>query len=706
MTEWLIFAVGVLLSLTILYLPGFLALRTFLVPSAVSLALAAPISIALEGVLFILYAMASVRVTPLSFCLPLLVVLGVACAMTNGIYAHRSREQKEPGALQVSRSHTHSVHAVLSSLDMKSGIRGEWLWALGAFVASVAITVYLYVKPLDGPNSYTQLYDNAWHLGIVRRFMQTGDYSTLHSGSLVPTLGSRFYPTGWHGVVALVSAILGCSPALAANAFNTAILGVVIPASMFVLLRWIFRGHNQLWIAGLPLTLLFSAFPWRFTVFGPLWSNLLSFAMLPVLIAEAVFILDARTAWHLRGKMIAIFVVSFVGIAFAQPNAVFSLAIVCAVFLLFQVPGYIRAAGVSDAKKIRGRSAIIDVILVLVMCIVWIVLYRLPMMSRTVHWKWSKEVSLSRAIFRALCVSYGSYPQLILAALVLVGFLYTCVHRNWLWISISALIFQFIYVLCDGTEGPLKQILGGFWYHDYNRLAASAVILQIPLAGLGLWVLVQAVWWAIGRVSAPAARKTAVRVVSAVMAWAVVAVLTLLPSMPGEGTDTTQLAFGQVRFSLEWNNKRDNPLAYSEQERHFVQKAEKIAGRNAVLLNFPYDGSIFAYAEDGTNVYFKAMGGNWMGRESHDMHVISRGLSHIGTDPAVQKAVRRIGAQYVLLLDRHELVPDPSKPGWDTSMFTTYERTQWRGYAHITSKTPGLKLVLREGDNRLYRIVR
>ena len=138
MTEWLIFAVGVLLSLTILYLPGFLALRTFLVPSAVSLALAAPISIALEGVLFILYAMASVRVTPLSFCLPLLVVLGVACAMTNGIYAHRSREQKEPGALQVSRSHTHSVHAVLSSLDMKSGIRGEWLWALGAFVASVA----------------------------------------------------------------------------------------------------------------------------------------------------------------------------------------------------------------------------------------------------------------------------------------------------------------------------------------------------------------------------------------------------------------------------------------------------------------------------------------------------------------------------------------------------------------------------------------
>lgn len=678
--SWVIFVGGVLAALLILVLPGFLALGTFRVPGWMACAFSIPATLAIYGVLFIVDGGIGYHVTPLSFLLPLLVVLVMAYLLSVWICTRRRGKLKS-----ASDRYSSDVVAAFSWPEKRS----ERAWMGGAFLAALLMTLFVFVRTLHQPDAYTQLYDNAWHLGIVRRFQETGNYSTLTSGELVPTLGSHFYPTGWHSVTALVAALLGVSPMLAANAVNTAILAFVLPASFIVLMRWVFRSRPVLWISGSFMVLLFASFPWRFTTFGPLWSNMFSYAILPVLIVQGLVILDARSAWGLRGRFLAIFLVTFVGIALAQPNAIFSAAIVLAIYLFSQMPEYVRRAGVKGAGVVRQRAAIADVILALIITCAWVTLYRVPFMHRTVTWHWPREVSLCRAVLRALAISYGNGIEPLVLVCVILGFLYTCLHRQWLWISISSLVFQFIYVLCDGTEGRLKAVLGGFWYHDYNRLAASAVLEQILLAGMGLWVGVQAVWWAIGRVSRAFAAKKQVRVVSAILMWVLIVSLTLMPASSGRGKNHN--AFGIICWSLDQNSSLDKSAVYNTRKRGFVQRAVRITG-NGPILNFPYDGSVFAYSEQGTNMYFKAMEGNWMGAPTRDMLLIQNRLNHMATDSAVREAVRRSGAKYVLTLDRYKLTQDPNYP------------TRWRGLWGLTLRTKGFTLVLQEGDNRLYRI--
>ena len=157
------------------------------------------------------------------------------------------------------------------------------------------------------------------------------------------------------------------------------------------------------------------------------------------------------------------------------------------------------------------------------------------------------------------------------------------------------------------------------------------------------------------------------------------------------GREGSQSAFDIIRYSLGWNNDRNKPLVYNNQKREFVQRAVRITG-NSPILNFPYDGSVFAYSEQGTNMYFKAMEGNWMGAPTRDMLLIQNKLNHIATDSEVQAAVRRSGAKYVMTLDRHELTQAPNYPA------------KWHGLWDLTPNTKGFTLVLQEGNNRLYRI--
>ena len=51
-----------------------------------------------------------------------------------------------------------------------------------------------------------------------------------------------------------------------------------------------------------------------------------------------------------------------------------------------------------------------------------------------------------------------------------------------------------IYVVGITTEGPLKQLLAGFWYTDPHRTAASVALLAVPLASLGLGSLSDALF--------------------------------------------------------------------------------------------------------------------------------------------------------------------------------------------------------------------
>ena len=117
-----------------------------------------------------------------------------------------------------------------------------------------------------------------------------------------------------------------------------------------------------------------------------------------------------------------------------------------------------------------------------------------------------------------------------------------------------------------------------------------------------------------------------------------------------------------------------------------------------LVLNMPYDGSVFAYAADDLDVAFDAFG-----RESTpDEELLRQGVCDIATNETVASAAEHAGIRYVLQLDQGQGDQGFSE---DASLYLLgYVPEEWEGITSITDETPGFEVVLAEGDMRLYRI--
>ena len=152
-------------------------------------------------------------------------------------------------AIRSSNSDAVDSGAGLSRINVSYGLqacRRNWFIMLLYVAVGVAVTGHLFIKCLDGADSVSQLFDNAWHLGIIRKFVDTGNYSTLVSGDIISTVGSKFYPVGWHSLVALVISMTGASIGIAENAVIAMLCAIVFPVSMFVLFHCLFAGRTKL----------------------------------------------------------------------------------------------------------------------------------------------------------------------------------------------------------------------------------------------------------------------------------------------------------------------------------------------------------------------------------------------------------------------------------------------------------------------------
>ncbi|MBF4808198.1 MAG: hypothetical protein HXK26_05835 [Lancefieldella rimae] len=87
-------------------------------------------------------------------------------------------------------------------------------------------------------------------------------------------------------------------------------------------------------------------------------------------------------------------------------------------------------------------------------------------------------------------------------------------------------------------------------------------------------------------------------------------------------------------------------------------------------------------------VYYRAKA---EGEETPQSWFIRTKLNQISNDQEVQKAVKDIGAHYVILLD----TDNPALLGDQKEVFPGLQ---------ITDNTPGFEVVLAEGPYRLYRI--
>lgn len=678
---WIQFCLAFIAGAAILYVPGYLILRLVRINPLESLLIAPLISLATFGVEEIIFSLLHIPGSWLTLVLPLVVLLLLLQIVTAVVSQKKGISQQNV------------------ALVLRTNKKNWLILALYLLVAFV-VTLVFFVKPLDGANSYVQLYDNAWHMNIIKKFVATGDFSTLHSGNIVDTLGSTFYPTGWHSLVALVASLTHFSIPLSVNAVNCLIMAIVFPSGMYLLASKVF-SHKQELIRYAAITVpMFTAFPWYFLVFGPLYSNLLSFGALPVLIVLGLVMVDATTSLHTRIVSIVLWFVALIGVAVTQPNAVFTMGVLVAPYLFAQLPQFIKGEGKKRNYRIAGTA----VALLVAISVVWIALYKAPFMQRTVTWKWPAFESKKHALFDVVFIGFGGTPATyLLGCLVLFGLGYTLVHREFLWMSVAYAIMCFMYWISSSTEGRLKNVLTGFWYHDQYRLAASTVFYGVMLAALGIY-LCRSALLRVFKQFGDSKRGTVVRKV--VMTIALVALLVGV-YYPVHLTFRGQLVrtpFGTVtELNGKWNDLHDS-RPYTLQEEKFVEKAAKLIPENALVLNQPYDGSAYAYALNGINVYYKAWEGNWMGLRTTESRALSRRLNLLTTDRSVQEAVKKVGARYLLILDRSDYQPMPNNPDGRANAYGWYNVHTWHGIDSVKDTTPGFEVLLKQGDMRLYRI--
>ena len=726
---WSSFAMALAVGAVFLYLPGSLALRALRLSWAESVACAPVLGVAAYAVVCVVFEKAGIACSWLSVPLPV-IVLSFAAVIVSVLFSRRKGSESGLRAFFGGRTEVRPL-ALLCLY----------------FVVGVAFTTFVFIKGLDGSESFVQELDNAHHLNAIKSFLDSGVWSSLSSSLYLadsagvdPTPGTGFYPSAWHDVAALIASATGVSVAQAVNAANTLFVGLVFPGCSFVLARRLFGDDGAALACGAVAMMSFAAFPWKVLYWGPLYPNCASLCVFPAvawLFTEATG-RDGSTTRRVVTAML--FVVGIAAEGLLQPNAVFTTALFLVLWCVHRI---VQEVGAS--ARFAGRQAIWQVVFgagfVAFAALVWAALVNLPALQSVVTHTWDKFATEPQALTNLLTLSFaGTMAQVVLGLIVLAGFLIALRRPEHRWIAVSYALACAIYFVSATTNEPIKHWLAGFWYTDSVRLAANAVLFGMPLATIGLRCLVGKVGVSLqARPSGLLRRRPQwAPGVTAALVLCAFAFINFYPSHTIAGRGEVETAFGNVQESMAWEYGATNVDVLAPLEERFVERCKEAIPEGSVVLNQPNDGSVFIYALDDVHVVYRRMRDYGGPSETAGSKLVREQLDEFATNEDVRSAVRETGAQYLLQLDnpaytdyplglqepaidpgKQDYENDPDKEnrprdlndyrvaGGDDTFYNiiTYHPDEWAGIDSVNDETPGFEIVLSQGDMRLYRIV-
>lgn len=576
--------------------------------------------------------------------------------------------------------------------------------ALYVVVACVLVG-FVFVYNLDGASSFAQTIDSTHHLGEARSFVQSGDWSSFGSSQYLENeaispfeLTSSFYPSGWHCLVALIVSALGVPVTLGANAVNTALLVAVFPCGMYFALSFMFKGERKVVLWGALAIMCFAAFPWRFIYWGVLFPNLLAYCLVvPVAIVFAIGISDLSHRFQ-RLKYLVAFCIGMIALVFSQTNAVFTAAVFLIPYCLYRI----FETTIAD-KGLKGysRRCYIGVggFLVFVVAF-WLFCFKLPFMQGVVNNTWAAVYTWPQAIVNAILLSYRETPvQLLLSLFVAFGLFVSLKERRYRWLAAAYAIASIMYIINASSDGLLKQLIGGFWYTDHNRLAANAALFAMPLAALGMSGVFDFVYRKCNICSKTTIAHNRIKNIAApyVLACIVTAAAVFFPSYSIPGWTNVTTAFGYTQERIAAMYSASEPNVYAPDEVEFVEKALSSIPDGSLIINNPMDGSCFAYGAEGANVLYRSYFGYGDSDETLESVLIRTELNDISEKEEIRAVVDKLGAQYVLQLD------SGCEYGSEKSL-GEYDPRLWIGIDEINEKTEGFELIMEDGDKKLYKI--
>jgi len=723
---WLEFFQSVVVIVALLYVPGVILLHASGMSKPWALVSAPLVSCALyfiEGEIF------SVLNIPIPLAVMILVPLLIA-ALVNGYVFYVASKHKEhhrgekPSTSKTPQALKQSTSPVPAFICEELPF---WMPLLYATVGLLTVGL-LFLPTLPSASSFVQGWDIVHHLDVTQAMIESQKYSSIHydfystvEASITPWEPgtSGFYPSGWNIIVALTTQLVSTTVPIAGNALNFVSAAIIFPLSICSLIAKVLPKHRIALISGAFVCLAFFVFPWSLLIYGPIFPNTVAFCVMPSIWWVFMQMTRSKTPKHDLIWLIVIFVLGLITLFILHPSTIFSSIVVL-------LPWSFARIGESKRRVVLFGKQIKPVTLAyaffIFALVIWSVFYYvLIVRGVALNFWWSAYSSLQDAILHALGMDFigQSYaggelvsPQPILSICVLVGAVWTFKHKQARWMVSAFMYLSILCIFIITFDVPLKGYLSGFWYTDPFRIAASCVIMAIPLAALGLATLAEAALETFaswrekaaqrqtqGQTKAHTKPQTCIfctvwakpLITGAVIACAVV--LNYVVPMPNLKSEEPIPAVRAFRQASE-KAYGDHYILTSE-ELEFLRRVELTVPAGAVIANLPHDGSLWAYGTNDLHVLWRFPNG-YDASERPASAILRKRLNRIASDPEALQTVHDLNVQYVLILNN---VVD-----YSNAVTSTYKPGTFRGITQITDTTPGFEVVLEEGSMRLYKI--
>ncbi|GAA2040812.1 hypothetical protein GCM10009819_28070 [Agromyces tropicus] len=477
----------------------------------------------------------------------------------------------------------------------------------GGLIAATAM------QGIGSPANASQTYDAIFHLNAVRSILDTGDASPLHMAVSTPDRGGTFYPTAWHAIAA-AAAQFGGDVVAGANAAAVVSAAVVWPIGVVFLVEQVFGAQKVAIAAAGVLSAAFVAFPLMLVEYGVLYPNLLGTALVPIGLGALVLALGVSEAPQLEvpGRwLLAAWLLP--GIGLAHPNAVFTLAVFAAPLVVWAIVAYDRRTREEARRGIRLTAAILGAVFVAgALALVWTRL--LPQDNL-----WLPYQRFPQAFGEVLLNAPRQRQAAIAVSVIAIIGIFAAVRvARYRWLIGSFGVATVLYVFATGWEpGRLRDLVTGLWYNDTFRLASLMPLVVLPIAVLGVLVIVRWLQRLLRTTRISRWRPVADR---PAIAAAVVAAVVLVALVPV--TQDRTIAFERDRLARAYQPERTDRVL-SEDELALFEDVRELVPEDAVVAGNPWNGSALVYAFTGRQALFAHVGGaygdeRWTVAESLD----------------------------------------------------------------------------------------
>lgn len=527
---------------------------------------------------------------------------------------------------------------------------GVWLAIAAAFIGWVVILMV----GIGSPDDPSQLYDGLFHLNAVEFVAATGDASPLHMTMVLPGHSTSFYPTLWHALTSLVLPVAGDVVA-ATNVVTIAVIALIWPVALAAVTRVVFPSRPDAAIWAPLVGFAFSVFPLGFLNWGVLYPNLIGTVLIPILIAAVLLAFAPVVSWPERTLRILVALAVAAGTGLGHPSALLGGLVLLLPFALWRAWEVARRGGTATRVAV-GAGVVVGFVAFVAL---W------SKANVTTH-EWLPTQTIAQATGEVIFLSpVGRSTGLLLGLLVLLGIWRVCRERLW-WVLSSYLVSVVLYIASAWLPVlPLRSFLVGIWYDDTTRVAALLAIWGLPLAALGMTLVVdrlRALW-------------RAGRRVTAVILIAVVAVLAA----------THLLAVrNDLRYMRDVSYRFDSASqGLSPDEAALFERLETELPEDALVIGDPLTGAGLLFAYTGHDVVFPHV----TGRYGADAALLARTL--VEGDAAVCDAIENLGVTHALDFGDAVLFQNH---------YTTYDGLHHLGESSILTE------VDRVGDAALYEV--